>query len=130
MVSPTGSPTGEPARSRSQGGDYLTTAQVARLTDADHSLKSGRRGPMLLQDHHLREMITHFHHERIPERVVHARGAGAHGFFQSYGTCSGLTRAEFLQSPDVETPVFVRFSAVVGSRGSADAVRDTRGFTV
>lgn len=129
MVSPTGSPTGEPAGSRSQGGDYLTTAQAARLADTDHSLKAGRRGPTLLQDHHLREKITHFDHERIPERVVHARGAGAHGVFQSYGTGSGLTRAGFLAA-DVETPVFVRFSTVVGSRGSADAVRDTRGFAV
>ncbi len=129
LVSPTGTPTGEPANSRSQSGDYLTTAQGTRLQDTDHSLKAGRRGPTLLQDHHLREKITHFDHERIPERVVHARGAGAHGVFQSYGTGSGLTRAGFL-APDVETPVFVRFSTVVGSRGSADAVRDTRGFAV
>ncbi|POH71583.1 catalase, partial [Arthrobacter glacialis] len=129
LVSPTGTPTGEPEGSRSQSGDYLTTAQGARLQDTDHSLKAGRRGPTLLQDHHLREKITHFDHERIPERVVHARGAGAHGVFQSYGTGTGLTRAGFLAA-DVETPVFVRFSTVVGSRGSADAVRDTRGFAV
>jgi catalase len=129
LVSPTGTPTGEPEGSRSQSGDYLTTAQAARLMDTDHSLKAGRRGPILLQDHHLREKITHFDHERIPERVVHARGAGAHGVFQSYGTGTGLTRAGFLAA-DVETPVFVRFSTVVGSRGSADAVRDTRGFAV
>lgn len=129
LVSPTGTPTGEPEESRSQSGDYLTTAQGARLLDTDHSLKAGRRGPTLLQDHHLREKIMHFDHERIPERVVHARGAGAHGIFQSYGTGAGLTRAGFL-APDVETPVFVRFSTVVGSRGSADVVRDTRGFAV
>ena len=129
LVSPTGTPTGEPEGSRSQAGDYLTTAQAARLQDTDHSLKAGRRGPTLLQDHHLREKITHFDHERIPERVVHARGTGAHGVFQSYGTGSGLTKAGFLAA-DVETPVFVRFSTVVGSRGSADAVRDTRGFAV
>lgn len=128
MVSPTGSPTGEPARSRSQGGDYLTTAQVARLTDTDHSHKAGRRGPTLLQDHHLRETITHFDHERIPERVVHALGPVPTGSFSRMGPV-GLTRAGFLAT-DVETPVFVRFSTVVGSRGSADAVRDTRGFTV
>lgn len=129
LVSATGKPTGEPEGSRTQGGDYLTTAQGSRLADTDHSLKAGRRGPTLLQDHHLREKITHFDHERIPERVVHARGAGAHGIFRSYGTGQGLTRAGFL-GPDVETPVFVRFSTVVGSRGSADAVRDTRGFAV
>lgn len=129
MVSPTGKPTGEPAGSREQSGEYLTSAQGARLQDTDHSLKAGRRGPTLLQDHHLREKITHFDHERIPERVVHARGAGAHGVFRSYGTGHGLTRAGFL-APEVETPVFVRFSTVVGSRGSADAVRDTRGFAV
>lgn len=129
LVSPTGKPTGEPEGSRAQGGDYLTTAQGGRLADTDHSLKAGRRGPTLLQDHHLREKITHFDHERIPERVVHARGAGAHGVFRSYGTGQGLSRAGFL-GPDVETPVFVRFSTVVGSRGSADAVRDTRGFAV
>ncbi|MDQ0849934.1 catalase [Arthrobacter sp. B3I9] len=126
-VSPTGSPTGAPANSRAQSGAYLTTAQGLRLPDTDHSLKAGRRGPVLLQDHHLREKITHFDHERIPERVVHARGAGAHGVFRSYGTAANITRAGFL-AKDVETPVFVRFSTVLGSRGSADTVRDTRGF--
>lgn len=127
-VSPTGSPTGAPANSRAQSGQYLTTAQGLRLGDTEHSLKAGPRGPILLQDHHLREKITHFDHERIPERVVHARGAGAHGTFRSYGTASKITKAGFL-APDVETPVFVRFSTVLGSRGSADAVRDTRGFS-
>ncbi|MET9434949.1 catalase [Streptomyces sp. NPDC006551] len=126
-VGPTGQATGEdPARS-AQSGSYLTTAQGARLYESDHSLKAGPRGPVLLQDHHLREKITHFDHERIPERVVHARGAGAHGVFQSYGTASRVTKAAFL-AEDVETPVFVRFSTVLGSRGSADTVRDTRGF--
>ncbi|WP_309073363.1 catalase [Paenarthrobacter sp.] len=127
-VSPTGSPTGAPMNSRAQSGQYLTTAQGLRLGDTDHSLKAGLRGPVLLQDHHLREKITHFDHERIPERVVHARGAGAHGTFRSYGTASKITKAGFL-APDVETPVFVRFSTVLGSRGSADTVRDTRGFS-
>jgi catalase len=126
-VSPTGTPTGAPVNSRAQSGAYLTTAQGVRLQDTDHSLKAGRRGPVLLQDHHLREKITHFDHERIPERVVHARGAGAHGTFRSYGSASNITRAGFL-AKDVETPVFVRFSTVLGSRGSADTVRDTRGF--
>ena len=112
---------------RGQQGRYLTTAQGARLRDTDHSLKAGRRGPILLQDHHLREKITHFDHERIPERVVHARGAAAHGVFESYGTASSVTRAAFLQHGAV-TPTFTRFSTVLGSRGSADTVRDTRGF--
>ena len=127
-VSPTGTPTGAPVNSRAQSGQYLTTAQGLRLRDTDHSLKAGSRGPTLLQDHHLREKITHFDHERIPERVVHARGAGAHGIFKSYGTASNITKAGFL-AKDVETPVFVRFSTVLGSRGSADTVRDTRGFS-
>ncbi|MET8223420.1 catalase [Streptomyces sp. NPDC004082] len=126
-VGPTGLPTGAAPTDRAQGGAYLTTAQGARLYDTDHSLKAGARGPVLLQDHHLREKITHFDHERIPERVVHARGAAAHGVFQGYGTAANVTKAAFL-GKDVETPVFVRFSTVLGSRGSSDTVRDTRGF--
>jgi catalase len=118
----------EPGRSaRAQQGAFLTTATGTRLYDTDHSLKAGERGPTLLQDHHLREKITHFDHERIPERVVHARGAAAHGTFVGYGTASEVCEAQFL-AEGVETPVFVRFSTVLGSRGSADTVRDTRGF--
>nr|WP_184286654.1 catalase [Nocardiopsis algeriensis] len=123
----TGRPTGGSAEARSQGGAHLTTAQGLRLPDSDHSLKAGPRGPVLLQDHHLREKIMHFDHERIPERVVHARGAAAHGVFKAYGTAETVTKAAFLRK-GVETPVFTRFSTVVGSRGSADTVRDTRGF--
>ncbi|MDT7806001.1 MAG: catalase, partial [Actinomycetota bacterium] len=126
-VTPTGAPTGAPKTSMAQQGAYLTTTAGARLPDTDHSLKAGERGPTLLQDHHLREKIMHFDHERIPERVVHARGYGAHGVFVGYGAASDVCRAGFL-ARGVETPVFVRFSTVVGSRGSADAVRDTRGF--
>ncbi|CAL9338124.1 Catalase HPII [Streptomyces sp. enrichment culture] len=126
-VSPTGQPTGADQARMAQSGAYLTTAQGARLYDTDHSLKAGPRGPVLLQDHHLREKVMHFDHERIPERVVHARGAAAHGVFQSYGTAASVSKAAFL-AKDVETPVFVRFSTVLGSRGSADTVRDTRGF--
>ncbi|WP_340556448.1 catalase [Streptomyces sp. GSL17-111] len=125
--SPTGEPTGVDRAAVAQRGERLTTAQGLRLPDTDHSLKAGARGPVLLQDHHLREKITHFDHERIPERVVHARGAAAHGFFQGYGTAAHLTKAAFL-GKGVETPVFVRFSTVLGSRGSSDTVRDTRGF--
>ena len=127
MRTATGVDAGRPPSDRAQQGPWLTTAQGLRLRDTDHSLKAGRRGPTLLQDHHLREKIMHFDHERIPERVVHARGAGAHGRFTSNGAASTLTRAEFLK-PGVETPVFVRFSTVLGSRGSADTPRDTRGF--
>ncbi len=128
-VSPTGTPTGAPETSRSQAGPYLTTSQGVRLPETDHSLTAGPRGPGLLRDHHLREKITHFDHERIPERVVHARGAAARGVFRSYGTGESITSSGFLRA-DVETPVFVRFSTVLGSRGSADTVRDTRGFAV
>jgi catalase len=124
---PTGAETGVPSTTNGQQGEFLTTSQGARLRDTDHSLKAGPRGPVLLQDHHLREKITHFDHERIPERVVHARGAGAHGVFTGYGAADGVTRAGFL-AKGKETVVFVRFSTVLGSRGSADTVRDTRGF--
>jgi catalase len=112
-----------------QDSDVLTTAQGVRLPHTDDSLKAGARGPTLLEDHHLREKIMHFDHERIPERVVHARGTGAHGFFESYGTADEITSADFLQ-PGRVTPVFARFSTVLGSRGSADTVRDVRGFAV
>jgi len=122
-----GAETGAPPTANGQQGEFLTTSQGARLRDTDHSLKAGPRGPVLLQDHHLREKVTHFDHERIPERVVHARGAGAHGLFTAYGTAAPITRAAFL-AKGTQTPVFVRFSTVLGSRGSADTVRDTRGF--
>lgn len=127
VVSATGEPAGDDELVRAQHGEFLTTSTGLRLRDTDHSLKAGPRGPTLLQDHHLREKITHFDHERIPERVVHARGAGAHGVFVGYGTADAVSLAEFL-GEGVETPVFVRFSTVLGSRGSADTVRDTRGF--
>jgi catalase len=112
-----------------QDSEYLTTAQGQRLHHTDDSLTAGRRGPTLLEDFHLREKIMHFDHERIPERVVHARGAAAHGVFEAYGTAADITCAGFLQEGRT-TPVFTRFSTVVGSRGSADTVRDVRGFAV
>jgi catalase len=98
--------------------------------DNQNSLKAALRGPSLLEDFILREKITHFDHERIPERVVHARGSGAHGVFESYEALGGVTRASLLAAAGKRTPVFVRFSTVAGERGSADAVRDTRGFAV
>ncbi|MCC7564720.1 MAG: catalase [Methanomicrobiaceae archaeon] len=109
-------------------GQYLTTNQGVRVSHTDDSLKSGERGPTLMEDFHFREKLTHFDHERIPERVVHARGSGAHGYFQVYESMAEYTKAAFLQDPSKKTPVFVRFSTVVGSRGSADTVRDVRGF--
>jgi catalase len=109
-------------------GEMLTTNQGARVSNTDDSLKAGERGPSLMEDFHFREKMTHFDHERIPERVVHARGTGAHGYFQVYKPLTELTQAKFLQDPSIKTPVFVRFSTVVGFRGSADTVRDVRGF--
>jgi catalase len=107
---------------------YLTTNQGVRVSHTDDSLKAGHRGPTLMEDFHLREKMMHFDHESIPERVVHARGSAAHGYFQPYESMAKYTRAKFLSDPSVKTPVFVRFSTVVGSRGSADTVRDVRGF--
>lgn len=108
----------------------LTTNQGVPVSDNQNSLTVGERGPTLLQDVHLIEKLAHFDRERIPERVVHARGAGAHGYFQVYQNMDEYTMAKFLQDPEKQTPVFVRFSTVVGSRGSADTVRDPRGFAV
>ncbi|KMY55774.1 catalase [Bacillus sp. FJAT-27231] len=109
-------------------GKKMTTNQGLRVSDDEHSLKAGNRGPTLMEDFQFREKMTHFDHERIPERVVHARGFGAHGYFQVYEPMAEYTKAKFLQDPSVKTPVFVRFSTVAGSRGSADSVRDVRGF--
>ena len=109
-------------------GTYLTTNESVRIPHDDDSLKAGERGPTLMEDVHFREKITHFDHERIPERVVHARGAGAHGYFQVYESMAEYTKAGFLQDPAKKTPVFVRFSTVAGSRGSADTARVVRGF--
>jgi catalase len=98
------------------------------IEDNQNQLTAGPRGPVLMEDFAFREKMMHFDHERIPERVVHPRGSGAHGYFQVYEPLGDLTTAAFLQDPDLKTPVFVRFSTVVGFRGSADTVRDVRGF--
>ena len=111
-------------------GESLTTNAGLIICDNQNSLRAGIRGPTLLEDHILREKITHFDHERMPERVVHARGAAAHGVFKLYKPMAEFTKAGFLQDTSVETPVFVRFSTVLGSRGSADTARDVRGFAV
>jgi catalase len=110
--------------------EFLTTNHGVRINDDQNSLKAGERGSTLLEDFILREKITHFDHERIPERIVHARGSAAHGVFQVYKSMSKYTRANFLSDPDKVTPVFVRFSTVAGSRGSTDLARDVRGFAV
>ena len=111
-------------------GEALTTNQGTVIADNQNSLKAGTRGPTLLEDFILREKVTHFDHERIPERIVHARGSAAHGYFQVYESQAKLTRAAFLQDPAERTPVFARFSTVAGGAGSADTVRDARGFAV
>ena len=109
-------------------GQRLTSNDGLPINDDQNSLKGGERGPSLLEDFLLREKITHFDHERIPERIVHARGSAAHGFFQVYESMAPYTKAAFLQDPALRTPVFVRFSTVAGSRGSTDLARDVRGF--
>ena len=111
-------------------GQRLTTNQGVPVADNQHSLKAGLRGPALLEDFILREKITHFDHERIPERVVHARGSAAHGFFECYEPLTQYTRASLFAEAGKRTPVFTRFSTVAGERGSADTVRDVRGFAV
>jgi catalase len=111
-------------------GEFMTTDQGLKINDDNNSLKSGERGATLLEDFILREKITHFDHERIPERIVHARGSAAHGYFQVYESMAKYTKAGFLQDPSVKTPVFTRFSTVAGFRGSTDLARDVRGFAV
>jgi len=112
------------------GDTLLTTNQGLPLSDNQNSLKAGERGPALLEDFILREKITHFDHERIPERIVHARGSGAHGYFQPYKSMKRVTKAAFLADPKIKTPVFARFSTVAGGSGSVDLPRDVRGFAV
>jgi catalase len=111
-------------------GEFLTTNHGVKINDDQNSLKAGERGSTLLEDFILREKITHFDHERIPERIVHARGSAAHGVFQVYKSMEKYTKAGFLTDPNRKTPVFVRFSTVAGSRGSTDLARDVRGFAV
>ncbi len=112
------------------GEQVLTTNQGVPVADNQNSLKAGLRGPALLEDFILREKITHFDHERIPERIVHARGSGAHGYFECYAPLGKLTRASLFAEKGKRTPVFVRFSTVAGERGSTDTARDVRGFAV
>ncbi len=113
-----------------QSTTLLTTNLGLPISDNQNSLKAGGRGPTLLEDFILREKITHFDHERIPERIVHARGSGAHGYFKPYKSMAHVTKAGFLADPKVKTPVFARFSTVAGGAGSVDLPRDVRGFAV
>jgi catalase len=125
-----GAPRDAVAPEWAQSGETLTSSTGVPIDDTNNSLRIGERGPTLLDDFHLREKIMHFDHERIPERVVHARGAGAHGVFRLTTSIENLTCAPVLCDTSVETPVFVRFSTVAGSRGSGDTARDVRGFAV
>lgn len=119
------------ARNTENGeGEFMTTSLGVRINDDHNSLKAGERGATLLEDFQLREKIMHFDHERIPERIVHARGSGAHGYFELTESLSRYTKAAFLQTPGTRTPVFARFSTVAGFRGSSDLARDIRGFAV
>ncbi len=132
--------TGQPVTTVGNGGEThqstvdnlptLTTQQGTPISDDQNSLKVGPRGPVLLEDFVTREKIFHFDHERIPERVVHARGFGAHGYFETYKSLSDVSKADLFQRAGEKTPVFVRFSTVVGNKGSTDMARDVRGFAV
>ncbi|MEY2415339.1 MAG: catalase, partial [Ilumatobacteraceae bacterium] len=121
---------GETHQRRDHGEALLTTAQGTPISDDQNSLKVGERGPTLMNDFVLREKVFHFDHERIPERVVHARGFGARGHFENYESLADVTSADLFQRPGEQTPVFVRFSTVAGNKGSADLARDVRGFAV
>src|SRR5471032_160572 len=119
-----------PSKGPHGGAGHLTTNQGIRVSDNQNSLRAGERGPTLLEDFVLREKIFHFDHERIPERIVHARGSAAHGFFEVYESLADITKADLFQRPGEKTPVFTRFSTVAGGAGSVDTPRDVRGFAV
>jgi catalase len=121
---------GETHQIAEENGALLTTSQGAPVADDQNTLRYGARGPALLEDQHFRDKIFHFDHERIPERVVHARGYGAHGFFELTESLANITRADIFQRVGDRTEAFVRFSTVAGNKGSSDLVRDVRGFAV
>ncbi|MES2444358.1 MAG: catalase, partial [Pseudomonadota bacterium] len=121
---------GETHQTAGTDGAVLTTNLGIPVSDNQNQLKSGARGPVLLEDFVLREKIFHFDHERIPERIVHARGSAAHGFFEAYEDLSAITRADLFSEKGKRTPVFTRFSTVAGGAGSVDTPRDVRGFAV
>src|SRR6202453_323970 len=117
---------GETHQTTAEDAPELTTQQGIPVSDDQNTLRIGPRGPALLEDFHFREKIFHFDHERIPERVVHARGYGAHGFYENYEPLPELTRADIFSEAGLRTPAFVRFSTVAGNKGSADLARDAR----
>ncbi|HEX3516531.1 MAG TPA: catalase [Trebonia sp.] len=119
---------GETHQRAGNGSAPLTTAQGVPVSDDQNTLRAGDRGPSLIEDFHFREKIFHFDHERIPERVVHARGYGAHGYFENYAPLTDITRADVFSEAGLRTPAFVRFSTVAGNKGSGDLARDVRGF--
>jgi catalase len=119
---------GETHQEADNGTMRLTTQQGVPVSDDQNTLRAGERGPGLLEDFHFREKITHFDHERIPERVVHARGFGAHGYYENYAPLTDITQADPFSEAGLRTPVFVRFSTVAGNKGSGDLARDVRGF--
>ena len=119
---------GETHQVAAEGAPRLTTQQGTVVSDDQNTLRAGERGPDALEDFHFREKIFHFDHERIPERVVHARGYGAHGYFENYEPLTEITRADPFSEAGLRTPVFVRFSTVAGNKGSTDLARDVRGF--
>ena len=121
---------GEVHQTADAGTAILTTQQGIPVADDQNSLRIGARGPTALEDFHLREKIFHFDHERIPERVVHARGFGAHGYFETYESLVDVPKADLFQRAGEKTPAFVRFSTVAGNKGSFDLARDVRGFAV
>ncbi len=123
-------PGGETHQTAAEAHPYLTTNQGVHVSDNQNSLKAGQRGPVLLEDFVLREKIFHFDHERIPERIVHARGSAAHGYFELYESLSDITKADIFQRAGEKTPLFTRFSTVAGGAGSVDTPRDVRGFAV
>src|SRR3984885_95844 len=125
-----GGPGGANHQTAANADQSLTTNQGVIVSDNQNTLKSGERGPSLLEDFHFREKITHFDHERIPERIVHARGSGAHGHFEVTNPIPHLTRASFLAKAGKKTEVFARFSTVAGGAGAGDLPRDVRGFAV
>src|SRR5438045_4197801 len=118
---------GETHQVAADGAPRLTTQQGTVVSDDQNTLRAGERGPSALEDFHFREKIFHFDHERIPERVVHARGYGAHGFFEPYESLADLTKADLFQRAGERTEAFVRFSTVAGNKGSTDLARDGRG---
>ena len=123
-------PFGSGGETQQRGEPALTTNHGVPISDNQNSLKAGTRGPTLLEDFVLREKIIHFDHERIPERIVHARGSGAHSYFECTAPIPELSRASLFATKGARIPAFVRFSTVAGSKGSKDTPRDVRGFAV